>query len=84
MSRGGSIDLNSTDERVLAYLADSGADYPALIASNTGLHAPHVERRVDALADAGLVEAVSDETIYRITAAGENTLAGGVGNYASD
>ncbi len=78
-----SADLNSTDVRVLAYLAESGADYPALVASNTGLHAPHVERRCDALRDAGLVESVSGEVVYRITGDGRDVLSGG-GGCASD
>ena len=73
-----SADLNSTDVRVLAYLEESGADYPALVASNTGLHAPHVERRCDAL-----VESVSDEVVYRITGDGRDVLSS-AGGRASD
>lgn len=82
--RDQSADLNSTDVRVLAYLAESGADYPALVASNTGLHAPHVERRCDALREAGLVESVSGEVVYRITGDGRDVLAGAAGGRASD
>ena len=78
-----SADLNSTDVRVLAYLEESGADYPALVASNTGLHAPHVERRCDALREAGLVESVSDEVVYRITGDGRDVLSS-AGGRASD
>lgn len=72
------LTLTRSDERVLRYLAEAGADYPALIAGNTGLHAPHVERRVDVMVGAGLIEAVSEESVYRITDAGRDALAGTV------
>jgi len=75
MVRRGSDDLNSTDERLLCYLAADGPDYPPLIASNTGLYVGNVERRVETLREAGLVEDVSDEVVYRITAEGRNALA---------
>lgn len=83
MTRGGVADLNRSDERVLTYLAGGGADYPALIAGNTGLHVPHVEKRCDALAEAGLIEPVSGEVIYRITDTGRDALLND-GNSASD
>lgn len=63
-------DLDRTDERVLRYLLESGADYPALIAGNTGLHVAHVERRLETLTESGLVEPVSDEVVYRVTERG--------------
>ncbi|QLG61317.1 DUF2250 domain-containing protein [Halorarum salinum] len=66
--------LTDTDRRVLGYLRESGADYPALVAGNTGAHIPLVERRISVLVDRGLVEAVSGETVYRITAAGEAAI----------
>lgn len=66
-STGGDITLSAADRRILQYLSSAGADYPALIASNTGLHIPLVERRCDALEAAGLVELVSDEVLYRLT-----------------
>jgi DNA-binding MarR family transcriptional regulator len=69
-STGGDITLSTADRRILQYLSSAGADYPALIASNTGLHIPLVERRCDALEAAGLVELVSDEVLYRLTAYG--------------
>lgn len=75
MARSGIDDLNSTDERLLAYLAADGPDYPALIASNTGLYVGNVERRVETLREQGLVEDVSGEVIYRITADGRSVLA---------
>jgi len=34
--------LTRSDERLLAYLDDVGTDYPAFVASNTGLYADHV------------------------------------------
>lgn len=76
MARSGIGDFNSTDERLLAYLAADGPDYPALIASNTGLHVGNVERRVETLRKEGLIEDVSGEVIYRITADGRSALEG--------
>ncbi|ELZ40240.1 DUF2250 domain-containing protein [Halorubrum tebenquichense] len=66
--------LTRSDERLLSYLADVGADYQAFIAGNTGLYADHVESRLTALADAGLVERVSGEAVYRVTDAGRDAL----------
>ncbi len=63
---GGDLTLTSADHRILQYLAD-GADYPALIASNTGLHIPLVERRCKRLETLGLIEPASSEVIYRLT-----------------
>jgi len=75
--RGESLDapsLTRSDERLLAYLDDVGTDYPAFVASNTGLYADHVESRLEALAAAGLVERVTGETVYRLTDAGRAAL----------
>ncbi|WP_435098246.1 DUF2250 domain-containing protein [Halorubrum sp. N11] len=68
------IALTRTDERVLAYLDDVGSDYPAFVASNTGLYVDHVESRLDALDAAGLVEQVTGEEVFRITDAGRDAL----------
>lgn len=73
-STGGDITLSTADWRILQYLSSAGADYPALIASNTGLHIPLVERRCDALEAAGLVELVSDEILYRLTEYGRSMV----------
>ena len=66
--------LTRSDERLLSYLADVGADYQAFIAGNTGLYDDHVESRLTALEGAGLVERVSGEAVYRITDAGREAL----------
>ncbi len=66
--------LTRSDERILAYLDDAGTDYPAFIAGNTGLYITHVDERLDALEVTGLIERVTDETVYRITDAGRGTL----------
>lgn len=68
------IALTRTDERVLAYLADVGTDYPAFVASNTGLYADHVESRLDALDASGFVERVTGEEVFRVTDAGRDAL----------
>ena len=66
--------LTRSDERLLSYLADVGVDYQAFIAGKTGLYADHVASRLTALADAGLVERVSGEAVYRVTDAGREAL----------
>ncbi|WP_435124336.1 hypothetical protein [Halobaculum sp. D14] len=71
-----SATLTDADRRVLAYLAADGPDYPALVAGNTGLHVPLVERRIESLTALGYLEAVSGESIYRTTAAGRDALDG--------
>jgi len=63
---GGDATLTAADRRILQYLA-GGADYPSLIASNTGLHIPLVERRCSRLEATGLIEPASSEVIYRLT-----------------
>ncbi|SHG72063.1 hypothetical protein [Halobaculum gomorrense] len=69
-------DLSDADERVLRHLRDGGVDYPALIAANTGLHIPLVERRIATLEQREFVEAATAERIYRITDRGARALAG--------
>jgi len=70
-------ELSDADERVLRHLADTSADYPALVAANTGLHIPLVERRMATLAERGFVEVATAERLYRITEAGRRALDGG-------
>ncbi len=65
-TRGGA-ERGDADRRILRHLSTTKADYPALIASNTGLHIPLVERRCAALDEDGLLELVSGEVLYRIT-----------------
>lgn len=77
-------DLSDADERVLRHLDGSSADYPALVAANTGLHIPLVERRMATLAERGFVEAVTDEQIFRITERGRRALAVETGATAAD
>jgi len=71
---GTDVTLTPADRRILQYLSTSSADYPALIASNTGLHVPLVERRCLVLETAGLLEPVSGEVIYRLTDRGRSVL----------
>lgn len=67
-------EFTDADERILRHLREAGADYPALVSGNTGLHAPLVERRLALLEAEAYVEAVTGESIYRITDAGEVAL----------
>ena len=68
------VTLTRSDERILAYLDDVGADYQAFVSGNTGLYAAHVGKRLDALAAAELVEQVTGESVYRVTDAGRDAL----------
>ncbi len=63
---GGDQTLTTADHRILQYLR-GGPEYPALLASHTGLHIPLVERRCKRLEAIGLLEPVSNEVIYRLT-----------------
>lgn len=62
--------IRPADRQILEFLSDTRADYPALVASRLGIHTPYVERRCEVLAEHGLIEAVSEEVVYRITARG--------------
>lgn len=66
--------MRAADRQILAFLATRRTDYPALIASRLGIHIPYVERRCAVLAEAGLLEAVTEETVYRITEQGMDYL----------
>jgi len=68
------VTLTRSDERILAYLDDVGADYQAFVSGNTGLYADHVGERLDALEAGELVEQVTGESVYRITDAGRDAL----------
>lgn len=67
-------EFTDADERILRYLRTAGADYPALVAGNTGLHVTLVERRIGLLEAGGYLEAVTGEAVYRATEAGEAAL----------
>lgn len=66
--------LTAVDETVLITFRTKPIQYPALIASRSGLHIPYAEQRCQVLADRGLLEQVSDEVAYRVTAAGRDYL----------
>lgn len=63
------------DERILDHFAANEPDYVPLAANRLGMHLEYVERRVDRLVEAGLLEAVTGEVVYATTAAGEAYLA---------
>lgn len=66
--------MRTTDRQILELLEDRRTDYPALIASRLGTHTPYVERRCAVLAEQGMLEAVSEEVVYRITELGSEYL----------
>ena len=66
--------IRTADHQILAFLEDRRTDYPALIASRLGIHTPYVERRCAVLAERGMLEAVTEEVVYRITERGVDYL----------
>ncbi|MDR5672871.1 hypothetical protein AArcCO_0902 [Halalkaliarchaeum sp. AArc-CO] len=95
MSRPGPEELTDADRRVLSFLHTNGAEFPALIASNTGLYVTLAERRCAFLEEAGYIESVDEATVYRLTEHGidyleskgegwDRTFPGADSNRASD
>lgn len=69
------VSLRPADERILEHLRDRPPDYVPLVASRLGLPLGHAQRRVQELTDAGLLERVTEEPVYRTTRTGERRLA---------
>jgi len=80
--------LRPTDAAILDHLSEHGLDYPEVIAAAHSASTGRTARRADALASRGLVEPVSPEVVYRVTAHGERRLAahrdGATGAVADD
>jgi len=68
--------MRPADDAILEFMRDRRAEYPAIVANRIGMHAPYVEDRFERLAEFGLLESVTDEVVYRITADGECYLDG--------
>lgn len=68
------------DEQIMKYLRDHPPDYVPLVANRLGIHLSYAERRVEVLVERGLLEAVTEESIYRLTERGERFLAGELGS----
>jgi hypothetical protein len=64
------------DEAILEFLLENPPEYAPLIAGQIGMHHTNVERRCRVLTEHGLLEAVSEEVVYRLTASGERCLRG--------
>ncbi len=74
MAKRDEEDLQPADVRILRVLRLRRAEYPSLIASQTGLHFSLVDRHCKRLTRRGYVEPVSGEVLYRITSRGEQCL----------
>lgn len=68
--------LRETDERILEYLDHHPPDYIPLIANRLGVHLGYAERRCERLVEFGLIEPVTNESIYGLTDRGRRYLAG--------
>ncbi len=76
--------LHPVDEQLLARLADEGIEYVPVLAAEMGVAPGFAEQRVERLVEADLVERVTPEPVYRVTAAGQATLeATAVGTLAA-
>jgi DNA-binding IclR family transcriptional regulator len=70
----GTNTLRPADREILRYLAENPPEYVPLMATRLGLPLGHANERTASLVDRGLVEPVTNECIYRLTAAGEQRL----------
>jgi DNA-binding MarR family transcriptional regulator len=66
--------LRSADEQLLRYFETHPPDYVPLAANRLGLHLGYAERRVAVLVEHGLLESVTNESIYTVTEAGRQAL----------
>ena len=67
--------LRRADAAILLYLFREQPTYVPIVAQRLGIHLDYAEDRVERLVDAGFVEPVSAEVVYRITDRGERHLA---------
>lgn len=68
--------MRPADEEIVRELHAERPDYLALVANRLGMHLGYVERRCAVLVEEGLIEAVSEEAVYRTTELGEQYLTG--------
>lgn len=61
---------STADRAVLECVAACRASYPAVVAHRTGMRQSVARERCEALADAGLLEGVTGEVLYRLTPEG--------------
>lgn len=70
-------DVNTPDERtddLLTAVCERGPDYGAVLAHEAGLCPDEGRRRLERLAERGLVERVSEEPCYRATDRGSRAV----------
>jgi DNA-binding PadR family transcriptional regulator len=67
--------FRSADAAILSHLSEERPTYAPLLANRLGLPTGYAEARLERLVDEELVEAVSEEVVYRITDRGERCLA---------
>jgi DNA-binding Lrp family transcriptional regulator len=67
-------DLRPVDRRILQQLDEHGPEYVPLVATRLGLPLGYAERRFERLAEAGLLEPVTNEVVYHPTDEGRQYL----------
>ena len=66
--------FRTVDERILWYFESNPPDYVPLMANRLNVHLEYAERRVELLAEHGLLEPVTNERIYTTTDDGRRLL----------
>lgn len=69
-------DMRAVDTFILQDLLNEQPDYIPLVANRLGLHLAYVESRCDLLIEYDLIQPVTDELVYTVTARGEAYLTG--------
>lgn len=67
--------LHPVDEQLLGTLAGEGIEYVPVLAATIGVAPTFADQRVERLVDQGLVEPVSPEPVFRVTADGHEVLS---------
>lgn len=67
-------DLRPVDRRILNQMAEHEPEYVPLVANRLGLPLGYAERRCERLIEAGLLEPVTNEVVYRPTEEAQQIL----------
>jgi DNA-binding IclR family transcriptional regulator len=67
-------DLRPVDRRILKQMAEHEPEYVPLVANRLGLPLGYAERRCERLIEAGLLEPVTNEVVYRPTEEAQQVL----------
>jgi len=66
--------MHPVDEQLLATLRERRLEYPSVVGATVGVHPAFAAQRFERLQEQDLVEGVTPETVYRVTARGDRLL----------